>query len=843
MVNDLKIKKYWIITLCMVFCSLASFAQECTDSWNRSGEIYFKNDVYGDPKGTLINTGVNITYGKYGNPISGLTYEWKLYDANGTLLNSGNNINFPILLTKAEDYKVTVKVTNSQGCSYTEKTITGRDPNACIVPAEDRFQGSFRIETYWQGIPLHVETPMVLSNPSGYDSSKFTFKWKLYNAAGSLITTGTQPSFPVTFTSIEEYRIELEAKDLRGCITNLTQLVTPIEPCIYNSGERSGYIATDKSPYDNGLEIYANESNNLSFYSYGKPAEDFTYKWELFNPKGVSISTSEEASFPMTLPSGGEYELHLKITDPSNGCETDMVQGIVCLITDSCTNDNPKSQKVKALYEDLLVNLISRSIQGETDAQINASAPTAEFTALKPYITNGPKDKIYNYVSTARPDEGGTIEITEVRFSFSPGRDYDVNALLGWGISYDSKKTSIANLQTAIRDSLYTDLGQYMTSEQFITSCKSRYSGGDKMSKKKDGYDLEYCDFGSQIRHIDFCPGTGVTCDPAIIGFIDSRSQTVFTHEDVPFKFTTTVTNLTYSWAVALESGEIINTSDPDITVPYIYKFKYEGTYFVTVTAKDPTGCSKTFSRLISVRDTHCENMPYTFKFETADTILNYEWKATDTSGHIVNTQSNTNGTYTFTPTEAGNYEISLATTNAENCVTVFSKYVQITSCGGNPVSCTENSPMTPKVHTLFINLINKLVSTPNGTNVNSYARNEIIALASYTTSSRARIFNFVNTNTAVSFSFTQNGASNDVFLPKSASGTISGIDLSKYFGSQQTTQVITNYSDGSNNPADGFVRNIDFCPAADCLPAIGQMTIIPSNGASKSSTGNRSKI
>ncbi|MEP6928841.1 MAG: hypothetical protein ABI850_02475, partial [Flavobacterium sp.] len=620
----------------------------------------------------------------------------------------------------------------------------------------------------------------------------------------------------------------------------------PIETCIYNGGERSGYIATDNSPYNNGLTVYANESNNLSFYSNGKPSESFTYKWELFNAKGVSISASEGANFPMTLPSGGTYMIHLKITDPSNGCETDMVQGILCLITDSCTNDNPKSQKVKALYEDLLVNLISRSIQGETDAQINASAPTAEFIALKPYITNGRKDKIYNYVSKSRnyTEVSGREKITGARFSFSPDRDYDVDAVIGWGVGYDSKKTTIEQLKKTIRDSLYTDLGQYMTSEEFITSCKSRYSGGGKMSKKKDGSDLDYCDFGSQIRHIDFCPGTGVTCDPAIIGFIDNSSQTVFTHDDVSFKFTTTVTNLTYSWAVALESGEIINTSDPDITVPYIYKFKYEGTYFVTVTAKDPTGCSKTFSRLISVRDTHCENMPYTFKFETADTILNYEWKATDTSGHVVNTQSNTNGIYTFTPTVAGNYEISLATTNAENCVTVFSKYISITTCDGGPsVSCTQNSPITPKVHSLFMALINKLVTTPNGANVNMYAQNEIIAMASYTTTSRTRIFNFVNSATVVSFSFSQNGVSTDVSLPKSASGAITGIDLSKYFGSQATTQVITNYSDGSNNPAGGFVRNIDFCPAADCLPAIGQMTIIHANGAGKSSTGNRSKI
>lgn len=32
MVNNLKIKKYWIATLCMVICSLSSFAQELSDA-------------------------------------------------------------------------------------------------------------------------------------------------------------------------------------------------------------------------------------------------------------------------------------------------------------------------------------------------------------------------------------------------------------------------------------------------------------------------------------------------------------------------------------------------------------------------------------------------------------------------------------------------------------------------------------------------------------------------------------------------------------------------------------------------------------------------------------------
>ena len=86
---DLKIKKYWIITLYMVFCTLASFAQDCAQySYNRYGEIYFSDNSDGDNNGTLINTATDITFGRYNSPLSGLTYDWKLYDINGSLIKS-----------------------------------------------------------------------------------------------------------------------------------------------------------------------------------------------------------------------------------------------------------------------------------------------------------------------------------------------------------------------------------------------------------------------------------------------------------------------------------------------------------------------------------------------------------------------------------------------------------------------------------------------------------------------------------------------------------------------------------------------------------------------------------
>lgn len=329
----------------------------------------------------------------------------------------------------------------------------------------------------------------------------------------------------------------------------------------------------------------------------------------------------------------------------------------------------------------------------------------------------------------------------------------------------------------------------------------------------------------------------------AIAGNIKTTAENFYPNTESNFTFETTATGLTYEWSVATATGDIVSAAPSTTAGSYSYTFSEGGDYIIKVVAKDASGCATAFTKSIQVvAEKYCLKAPIDFAFETTTPGLSYTWNTSDASGTIVHTTTNSTGLYTFTPQLIGEYVIELVVNTASSCKTLLVKNITVEDC--TPiVSCTQNSPMTPKVHSLFIALINKLVTTPNGTDVNRYARNEIIALASYTTSSRAKIFKFLNTNTSVSFSFSQNGVENDVFLPKSASGIISGIDLSKYFGSQEITEVVTNYNNGSNNPAGGYVRNIDFCPAADCSPTIGKMNIISANGSGKSSTNNRSKI
>jgi len=827
---------------------IISIRPDCSYSWDRSGEISVQSESYGDNSGAFINTTTNLTFGKgYGSPVRGLSYKWNLYDANGSLVTTANTLLFPITLTKYESYKVTLTVSDSSGCSFYEKTITARNPNACVVPSTERFQGQLNISIPdWRGVAINIESVLQVSNINGYKESDFTFIWKLYNASDALLNSGDQPTFPITLTSIQEYKVVLEIKDKRGCTTTYTKLITPLDTCKFTERDREGYIATETSSSNNTIGVYENELTNFGFNSYGNPAESFTYEWELFNSKGVSIGQSDLSIYPFTFTAGGMYKINVRVTDPTNGCYSDYTQDIQCFITSSCTNSNSRSQKVKALYDDLLVSLISRSIQGETDAQINASAPSAEFLALKPYITTGPKDKIYNYVSIPREytSENGRPKIRGARFSFAPNREYDVEALIGWGIGYSPQKSTVKELYTSIRDSLYTDLSQYFTPNEFLISCKSR-GGGESRSQRRASSALDYCDYGSQIRFIDFCPGLENTCDPAIVGHIKLPANTIFTSEDYLYTFETTVPNLTYTWTVTTENGEIIGNSEPDIITPFTYNFKYEGFYIIKLIAKNPSGCTAIYKAIITVRDNHCANKPYNFKFESAETNLSYIWNVTNNdNGNIVDTARNATNTYTFTPTLAGNYEIRLTTNNAAECATIFYKYIQITSCGGS-VSCTQNNPLTVKVHRLFMDLINKLVSTPNGTDVNVYAKNEIAGLRPYTLGTEAKIYNFINNSEQLSFSFSNNSQS-DVILPKSTSGSITSIDLGNYKSSQESTTITTNYSEGSSNTTIGKVRNIDFCPAKECTPIVGTLKFVNTSAPTaveKKATKSNSKI
>jgi Leucine-rich repeat (LRR) protein len=212
------------------------------------------------------------------------------------------------------------------------------------------------------------------------------------------------------------------------------------------------------------------------------------------------------------------------------------------------------------------------------------------------------------------------------------------------------------------------------------------------------------------------------------------------------------------------------------------------------------------------IKEKYCVKEPVYFNFETTSTSLNYTWTITDATGKIVEKVTTTTGSYTFTPQVAGTYQIELAANSATQCNTIFTEKVVIEDCVPF-ISCTKDNEFSPEIQRLFITLITKLASTPNGSDANVYARKEIAALAPYTTEKKIKIYNFSNAADAISFSFSEGATEKDVYLPKATSGSITAIDLSKYVDSLQSTSIATTYSDGTANTSDGHVKNIDFCP------------------------------
>lgn len=807
----------------------------CNDG-NRTGYITFPYSPYGDYSAVKLNTLTNFTFIKWYAP-NPLSYQWRLYDANNILLDSKTTENFPIQITAIGNYKVKLKLTDILGCTEFENDIVVRDPNACIVSPEER-QGMISAPAGRNEVLVNSPTVMSFGLYTNYNPSNFTFKWNLLNSSGVSIATGTQKDFTITTASIGDYQITLKITDPDGCSTTYVQDIKSVDECVFTENDYGLYISFPNE-YTNGY-VSTVTSGQKTFldpaFNRTHSIDEFTYKWKLYNPAGDEIASANTDYFPITLTLPGYHKVTIEGTNKTNGCVYTSRKVINCLIENSCTTNNSKSAEVKELYLNLVRRLLTRAVLGETDEQINATIAGPEFMALKPYIKNGVGDKIYHFVSLH--DERN---VTGINFSFSPDREYDVHVYGFYGINYNLENNTPEDLPYSVESIIYTDISQYLTADEYFVSCNVI----NPSKKKNDGpvvLNPYECSKESKVRNIIFCPGEGNNCTPSIVGTIKSGVENINPNAQASFTFETTVPNLTYTWSVLSETGEVLHTSNSDITDPYIYTFATQGNYQIKLIAKNETGCTENFTKNIIVDNKRCTSEPNNFTFETAVTNATYVWSTTNSTGNIVDTVTNTTGTYSFTTNIPGQYEVKLVANAGENCETIFTKTIFVENCN-TTISCTQNSLLTPKVHSLFINLINKLVTTPNGTDVNRYALNEIIALASYTTSSRAKIFNFVNNSTAVSFSFTQNGASNDIFLPKSASGTISGIDLSKYFGSQESTQVITNYSDGSNNPAGGFVRNIDFCPAVECLPSSGKIKVTHATGASKSSTSNHSKI
>lgn len=201
---------------------------------------------------------------------------------------------------------------------------------------------------------------------------------------------------------------------------------------------------------------------------------DVIYKGRIAGTVGTAFNTFAFTVNNCVLLSANSNKLAIVNDDIGVGCK-------------SCTLENAYSIEMKTLFENLMKNILTRKINGQTDAQINGSNP-AELTALRPYITNGVGNKIYNFTSTVNAQN----KITSIKFSFSQNSENDVTFLEENGINYNPEVGAIDPAYLQIDTTLYS------SSDQYFTTCRRLLD--------TNGTVIQECNGKTQVRHLEFCP-------------------------------------------------------------------------------------------------------------------------------------------------------------------------------------------------------------------------------------------------------------------------------------------------------------------------------------------------
>ncbi|MEO6175589.1 MAG: PKD domain-containing protein [Flavobacterium circumlabens] len=409
--------------------------------------------------------------------------------------------------------------------------LEAKDANGCVTKFEKIFTAKFDCNTVSRNgsilnaNKLSYDNPLVLINaPNPFtfyppvDESE-TGIWTITNLNGDVISSAATAEFILTPTATGDYKINYKITNSSGCESNFSTPIKVVEICEYTDEERYGSINFVNEYSSGAASIDINQTKNLRFGFYAESKKTYNYLWKVYDPNNVLIDSGNQEKFPLTLNTPGFHRVTLVIQDPETGCQLEFSKNIGTVISNSCTETNPKSQIVENLYLDLVKNLIARSMMGETDEQINVSPANAQFTALVPYITNGVKDKIYNYKSVRDDNENEeTNSLRSIDFSFSPDRTSDIRVYFKWGMYYDPQYDTYEDLLSIIQDKIYFRLNQYTSSDVPLISCYG--TNGDKIKGNNPNKPvLGDCTMETIAQYIDFCPAED--CKP-IIGVLKS---------------------------------------------------------------------------------------------------------------------------------------------------------------------------------------------------------------------------------------------------------------------------------------------------------------------------------
>ena len=602
------------------------------------------------PTDVCTGTNINTVLTDSSTPNDGTTtlnYSWTITDPSGTAVHTSNLTvpNYVLLNTTnaAITYTVNLTVTNTDGCTATLSTTIIVYPDAIAQINTTAIAGC---------APLTVTASDLFA--TSYTTNG-TYTWTITDAAGNPVTTT-----PATLTGATGFNHTVTAVN-----TTLTVTLTVTSAHGCNSATATATITTYDDP-DPSWTLTSNAGCNpftptVATVAATNPA--LTHSWDVFDATGTQVGTTLTGLNP-TLPTlsntsnttDATYTITHTVSDQS-GCSDSQDLTVTVYPTPSadftmttagCAAWTPVISDISVGKTGLLYSW-SITPNGTFTSQATLTGETTSTPALTFSALQYPQaDQDYTLTLTvtssdgctdtyaqtltlyARPNADFTVPADAcgpVTLAPSAGTDYGSNGTINawsWSVTDGgtfSQTSTQQNPSFALPAS--TNGAVTYTVQQIVTDdrgCKDTVV---------QTFTVLPTPTASFTLPTDVCTGTNI--------------NTVLTDSSTPNDGTTT---LNYSWTITDPSGTAVHTSN--LTVPNYVLLNTTNaaiTYTVNLTVTNTDGCTATLSTTIIVYPDAIAQINTTAIAGCAPLTV--------TASDLFATSYTTNGTYTWTITDA----------------------------------------------------------------------------------------------------------------------------------------------------------------------------------------------